>query len=67
MVSIYWDEEDQIFVAYAPELPGCMAHGDTQEEALASIHEAIEFWLDTARELGREIPQPARMPVAVGE
>ena len=57
-VIIYWSEEDKVFVAEVPELPGCMAHGDTQELALANTKEAIQLWIDTAREVGRPIPTP---------
>jgi predicted RNase H-like HicB family nuclease len=57
-IIIYWSEEDLAFVAEVPELPGCMAHGDTQELALASTKEAIQLWIDTAREVGRPIPTP---------
>jgi len=57
-IILYWSEEDQVFVAEVPELPGCMAHGETQNDALHSIQEAMSFWLDTARELGRTIPEP---------
>ncbi|MBI1802362.1 MAG: type II toxin-antitoxin system HicB family antitoxin [Chloroflexi bacterium] len=57
-IIIWWSREDEAFVAQAPELPGCMAHGQTHAEALASIHTAIELWLDTARELNRPIPEP---------
>ena len=57
-VIIYWSEEDQAFVAEVPELPGCSAHGDTYEDALANAMEAIELWLDTAKETGRPIPAP---------
>jgi predicted RNase H-like HicB family nuclease len=55
---IYWSEEDRVFVAEVPELPGCMAHGDTQELALANAKEAIQLWIDTARETGRPVPVP---------
>ncbi|HLC30332.1 MAG TPA: type II toxin-antitoxin system HicB family antitoxin [Dehalococcoidia bacterium] len=55
---IYWSDEDQAFVAEIPELPGCMAHGTSQEEALANAKEAIELWLDTAKEFGDPIPEP---------
>lgn len=55
---IYWSNEDQVFVAEVPELPGCMAHGDTPESALAYAHEAIQSWIDTAREFGDPIPEP---------
>ena len=55
---IYWSEEDQMFVAEVPELPGCAAHGPTQEAALANAQEAIRLWLDTAKEFGDPIPVP---------
>ena len=51
-IIIYWSNEDGAFVAEAPELPGCAAHGDTQGEALEHITEAVELWLETAREFG---------------
>ena len=54
---IYWSEEDQVFVAEVPELPGCMAHGDSQDEALSNVKEAIQLWLDTAREFGDPVPE----------
>ncbi len=57
-VDIYWDQEDELFIAEVPELAGCMAHGDSPASALASAQDAIGLWLDTARELGREIPEP---------
>ena len=55
---IYWSNEDGAFVAEAPELPGCAAHGETQEAALANICQAIDLWLETAREFGDPIPEP---------
>jgi predicted RNase H-like HicB family nuclease len=57
-IIIYWSNEDQAFVAEVPELPGCMAHGTTQEAALAQANEAIQLWVDTAREFGDPIPEP---------
>ena len=48
-VILYWSKADGVFVAEAPELPGCMAHGDTQEAALKNINQAMELWVDTAR------------------
>ncbi len=57
-IILYWSNEDAAFIAEVPELPGCMAHGDTQEEALASVKEAMHLWLDTAREFGDPIPEP---------
>ncbi len=57
-IIIYWSKDDEVFVAEVPELPGCAAHGDTPDAALANCHEAINLWLDTARESGRPVPEP---------
>jgi predicted RNase H-like HicB family nuclease len=57
-VIIYWSEEDQAFIAEVPELLGCAADGATYQEALANVEVVIQHWLETARELGRPIPQP---------
>ena len=57
-VIIYWSNDDDAFVADVPELPGCVAHGATQSEALAHANEAIDLWLTTAQELGRTVPEP---------
>jgi len=57
-IIIYWSAEDEAFVAEVPELPGCMAHGESAELALASCQQAIELWLDVAKELHRPIPEP---------
>lgn len=63
-VVIYWSEEDATFVAEAPELPGCLAHGKTQPEALQNINDAINLWLETAREFGDPIPKPKQRQLA---
>lgn len=55
---IYWSEEDQVFIAEVPELPGCAAHGSTPEAALAEAQEAITLWLDRAKKHGDPIPAP---------
>ena len=57
-VVLYWSTVDDAFVAEVPELPGCMAHGDTQEAALKHANEAMALWIDTAREFGDPIPKP---------
>ena len=57
-IIIYWSEEDQAFVAEVPELPGCMADGATNEEALANVNRVVQEWIETASDLGRPIPQP---------
>jgi len=61
-VFIYWSDEDKVFVAEVPELPGCSAHGSTQQAALASAQEAIRHWIDTAREFGDPIPESLGQP-----
>ena len=58
-VVIYWSDEDEAFVAEVPELPGCTSDGPTYAEAAAHVEDAARAWIETARELGREIPVPA--------
>jgi len=55
---IYWSEEDKAFIAEVPELPGCMADGETYEQAVKNVRQVIEEWIETAQELGRPIPEP---------
>jgi predicted RNase H-like HicB family nuclease len=55
---IYWSDDDQAFVVEVPELPGCMADGETYEQAVTNAQRVIEEWIETARELGRPIPEP---------
>jgi len=55
---IFWSEEDQAFIVEVPELAGCMADGESYEEALANAKSVIESWIETARALGRPIPEP---------
>jgi len=57
-IILYWSEDDKAFVAEVPELPGCMAHGDTQEVALSNAKDAIQLWIDTATEFGDPVPDP---------
>ena len=57
-IIIFWRDEDKAFVAEVPELPGCMADGKTYQKALANAEIIIQEWIETAKELGRPIPQP---------
>ena len=57
-IIIYWSKEDQLYIAEVLELPGCLAHGDTQAIALSSAQEATRLWIDTAREFGDPVPVP---------
>lgn len=62
-ISIYWSSGDQVFVAEVPDLPVCMAHGDTHESALANANEAIQLWIDTAQEFGDPIAKGEEYPL----
>lgn len=57
-IIIYWSDEDEAYVAEVPELPGCAADGTTYKQALANAEIVIRAWIETARELGRPIPEP---------
>jgi len=57
-VIIYWSNEDEAYIAEVPELPGCMSDGATYEEALRNVEVIISEWIETAKMLGREIPEP---------
>lgn len=57
-IILYWSDEDQSFIAEVPELPGCAADGQTRQEALTNIEVVIDEWIETAKDLGRTIPEP---------
>ena len=57
-VIIYWSNEDEAFIAEVPELPGCAADGATYQKALSNVEVIIQEWIETARALGRSIPEP---------
>lgn len=55
---IYWSDEDNAYLVEVPELPGCMADGETYAEALANAETVMRMWMETAREVGRPVPEP---------
>ena len=55
---IYWSESDESFIVEVPELPGCMADGQTYIEAVTNVEIVIQEWIEIAQELGRTIPTP---------
>lgn len=57
-VIIYWSKDDNAFIAEVPELSGCMADGATKAEALAAADRVAQEWIETAKELGRVVPEP---------
>jgi predicted RNase H-like HicB family nuclease len=57
-IILYWSRQDEAFLAEVPEFRGCVADGATNQEALANAEVVIREWIETARELGRPIPEP---------
>lgn len=57
-IKIDWSEEDKVYVVTVPELPGCMTHGDTPEEAAKMAGEAIEGHIEAMRKIGKDVPPP---------
>ena len=57
-IIIYWSDKDQAFIAEVPELPGCMADGKTYQEAIGNAEVVMQEWIETAKELGRAVPEP---------
>ena len=57
-VIIYWSKDDEAFIAEVPELPGCAADGSTRQAALKNVDVVIKEWIETAKSLGRAIPEP---------
>ena len=57
-IILYWSGDDETFIAEVPELPGCMADGETYREAIENVEAVMAEWIETAKELGRPIPTP---------
>ena len=55
-VVLHPDLEDGGWVAEVPSLPGCVSEGETKEDAIQNVREAIAQWVDAAGFLGREVP-----------
>jgi predicted RNase H-like HicB family nuclease len=66
-IEIFYSEEDEGFIAIVPELPGCSAFGRTEEDALKEVKTAMQLWLETAKEIGREIPAPQKRSLVAAE
>ncbi len=56
---IWYSQEDQAYLVEVPELPGCMADGETIEQAIQAAQQAIQLWIEAARKMGRQVPRPA--------
>jgi len=61
-INLFWSADDDCWIADVPDLRPCSAHGETRAEALAHVHDAIDGWLDVAREKGFPIPEPRYRP-----
>ncbi len=59
-VEVFWNEADQGFIAIAPDLPGCSAFGETRQEAVTELQDAIDAWIEAASAAGNPIPEPSR-------
>ena len=57
-IIIYWSKEDETFISEIPELPGCISDGKSYQEAISNAEIVIREWIETAKELGRPIPEP---------
>jgi len=57
-IILYWSNQDQAYIAEVPELPGCAADGPSYQEAIANVEVIIDEWIETAKELGRKVPEP---------
>ena len=57
-IILYWSNEDEAYIAEVPELPGCAADGSSYQEAIEAVEDVIDGWIETAIEMGREVPKP---------
>lgn len=57
-INIHWSDEDHAYISDVPDLPGCMAHGKTYEDALANIKDAMDLWIAMAKEFNDPLPEP---------
>lgn len=65
-IQTFWEDDDGGYIATVPDLPGCSAFGETVQEAVAEVEDAIEAWIEAAKAAGNPIPQPSR-PAMAGE
>jgi predicted RNase H-like HicB family nuclease len=61
-INLFWSREDDCWIADVPDLKPCAAHGETPEEAIANIQNAVDLWIETAIERGLPIPEPRYRP-----
>ena len=61
-INIFYSEEDEGYIADIPDLKDCSAFGNSPEDALAEVRLAMAAWLETAKELGKPVPEPRYRP-----
>ena len=61
-INVFWSEDDECWLADVPDLHPCTSHGESPEEATANIRDAIQDWLEVARDKGFDIPEPRYRP-----
>ncbi|MEO7634699.1 MAG: type II toxin-antitoxin system HicB family antitoxin [Sphingomicrobium sp.] len=61
-INLFWSKEDNLWIADVPDLKGCSAHGHSPLEAVEQVRDAIEGWIETAREIGLDVPEPRYSP-----
>ena len=61
-INLFWSDEDELWIADVPDLTGCRTHGASRSDAISNAAEAIELWLECAREGGVVIPEPQYRP-----
>ena len=64
-IKIFWSDDDNGYIAVVPDLPGCNAFGDTPEEAVHEIQDAIEAWIAACIVSGEPVPEPSKQLVKV--
>ena len=62
LVEVFWSDADEGFIAIAPDLPGCSAFGETPEEAVHEMQDAMLSWLQACQNMGRPLPEPLTKP-----
>jgi len=62
-INIFYSEEDEGYIADIPDLEYCSAYGNTPNEALRAVQEAMSAWIESAKENGKPIPKPCYKPL----
>ena len=62
-INIFYSDEDQGYIADIPDLAYCSAYGNTPNEALRAVQDAMSAWIESAKENGKPIPKPCYKPL----